>query len=222
MSFFSTLNEDGTYSINAVGLALIIAVMAVLLIIGSAHFTKVKKLNAKQLAFSAMALTIAVLLSNVKLFKLPMGGSVTLCSMLFVTMIGAWFGLGAGLTGAIAYGLLQLIIDPYIISFPQLIVDYLLAFGALGLSGLFYKKKNGILTGYLVGVAGRFAFSVLSGVIFFGMYAPEEFPNPFVYSAAYNGAYLAVEATITVAILMIPQAQSAIRHVGNFALGENA
>lgn len=221
MTIFSSLNDDGTYSVSGAGLILIIAIMTGLLILGSAHFTK-KKLNAKQIAFSAMAITIAVLLSNVKLFQLPMGGSVTLCSMLFITLIGSWFGLGAGLTGAIAYGFLQMIIDPYIISFPQLIVDYVLAFGVLGLSGLFHNKKNGILIGYLVGVAGRFCFSVLSGVIFFGMYAPEEFPSPFAYSAAYNGSYLAVEAGITTAILLIPKVQKAFRYVGNVALGDNA
>lgn len=217
MSIFTVLREDGTYSLTTAGYTLIVLLMAALLIIGSAHFSRKQKIGVKQLAFSAMALTLALLLSNVKFIHLPMGGSVTLCSMLFVTLIGSWFGIGAGLTGAIAYGLLQLIIDPYIISFPQLVVDYLLAFGALGLSGLFTRRKNGILLGYIVGVAGRYAFAVLSGVIFFGAYAPEEFPNPFVYSAVYNGSYLGLEAVITIGILLIPQVQKAFRYVGSFA-----
>ena len=220
MSVFITLQEDGSFLFTTAGYTVIVLLIAGLMILGSAHFTKKKGIHPKQLAFSAIALSLAVVLSNIKFIRLPMGGSVTLFSMLFVALIGYWFGLGAGLTSAITYGCLQLFIDPYLISFPQLIVDYILAFGALGLSGLFHDKKNGLIFGYLTGVAGRFAFSTLSGVIFFGAYAPEEFPNPFVYSAAYNGSYLGIEAGITVAILLIPQVQKAFRYVGLLASGE--
>ena len=62
---------------------------------------------------------------------------VTLLSMLVICLPGYWFGAAVGIATATAYGLLQLIIEPYIISIPQLIVDYFLAFGALGLSGFF-------------------------------------------------------------------------------------
>ena len=52
----------------------------------------------------------------------------------------------------VAYGLLQMLIDPYIMTLPQLLLDYILAFGVLGLSGLFSNKKHGLFLGYLVGV----------------------------------------------------------------------
>ena len=122
-------------------------------------------MNARQLVFSAMAITLATVTSMIKLFDMPMGGSMTLLSMLFIVLVGYWYGLGGGLTAAFAYGILQLIIDPYILSLPQMLVDYLFAFGALGLSGLFSNSKHGLIKGYIAGVLGRYFFAFLSGWI---------------------------------------------------------
>jgi thiamine transporter len=160
-----------------------------------------------------MASALATVTSMIKLLDMPMGGSVTLFSMLFIVLIGYWYGLGGGLTAAVAYGILQLIIDPYILSFPQMLVDYLLAFGALGLSGLFSHSKHGLIKGYIAGVLGRYFFAFLSGWIFFGMYAPDNFPNAVVYSLAYNGAYLGVEAAITLIIIALPPVSKALQTV---------
>ena len=98
-----------------------------------------------------------------------------------------------------------------------MLVDYLFAFGALGLAGLFSKSKHGLIKGYIVGVLGRYFFAFLSGWIFFGMYAPEEFPNAVVYSLAYNGAYLGAEALITLIIICLPPVQKALNSVKDMA-----
>ena len=92
-----------------------------------------KRITTRQLMFSAMAMALATVTSMIKLFDAPMGGSVTLCSMLFIVLIGYWYGPKVGILTGVAYGMLQLIIDPYILSLPQLVVDYPLAFGALGM-----------------------------------------------------------------------------------------
>lgn len=206
--FFIT--EDG--GLTTAGYVLSAVVVFALLIVISALANKNKRVSAKQLAFAAAALALATVTSNIKLFHLPMGGSVTLFSMLFVTLIGYWYGPAVGLMAGAAYGLLQLILEPYIVSLPQLLVDYPFAFGALGLSGFFSEKKNGLVIGYLAAITGRFFFAVLSGVIFFGMYAPEEM-SPLAYSIAYNGAYIYVEGILTVLILMIPAVKSALAAV---------
>lgn len=83
--------------------------------------------------------------------------------MLFIVLIGYWYGLGAGLTVGFAHSILLLILGPYIISIPQMLVDYPLAFGALGLSGIFFKSKYGLIKGYIAGVLGRYFFAFLSG-----------------------------------------------------------
>ena len=206
--FFVT--EDG--GLTTAGYVLTAVVIFALLIIISVLSNKNKKVSAKQLAFAAVALALATVCSNIRLFRLPMGGAVTLFSMLIVTLIGYWYGSAVGLMAAVAYGLLQMIFDTYVVSLPQVLLDYPLAFGALGLSGFFSEKKNGLIIGYLVGITGRFLFSVLSGVVFFGMYAPEGM-SPLAYSAAYNGSLIYGEGILTILILMIPAVKSALATV---------
>ena len=158
--------------------------------------------TTKKLVYSALGIALALVTSYIKLWEMPMGGSVTLLSMLFICLIGYWYGLKYGLIAGIAFGLLQFVIDPYMISVPQVILDYPLAFGALGLSGLFCDKRFGLQIGYVIGVIGRFVCSTLSGVIFFGDYAPEGM-NPWVYSIAYQGSYLGVELLLTLIVISI-------------------
>ncbi len=208
-------NADG--GLTTAGYVLTAVAVFALLILISTLAGKKKTVNAKQLAFAAGALALAIVTSYIKLFQLPMGGSVTLFSMFFVTLIGYWYGPTVGIMAGVAYGLLQMILDPYIISLPQMLIDYPFAFGALGLSGLFSEKKNGMIIGYIVSVFGRFVFAVLSGVIFFGMYAPEGM-SPLVYSVSYNGAYLAAEAAITIILLCVPAVKKALATVKTQAL----
>lgn len=176
-----------------------------------------KKLSAKQLAFCALAIALGTVLSNIKVFHFPTGGSITLLSMLMIALPGYWFGLGAGIMTGVAYGILQLLIDPYVLYPMQLVVDYILAFGALGLSGLFVNTKNGLIKGYLAGVVGRYVFAVISGWIFFGAYAWEGW-DPLPYSLAYNAIYIFAEAAITVAILCIPPVKDALARVKKMAI----
>ena len=167
------------------------------------------KNEVKKLVYSALGVALALVTSYIKLWDMPMGGSVTLFSMLFICLIGYWFGAKYGLITGIAYGLLQFIIDPYMVSIWQVLFDYPLAFGALGLSGLFCNKKWGLQIGYIVGVIGRFIFSTLSGVIFFAEYAPEGM-NPWVYSTLYQGTYLGTELVMTLIIISIPPVAKAL------------
>ncbi len=208
-------NADG--GLTTAGYVLTAVAVFALLILISTLAGKKKTVNAKQLAFAAGALALAIVTSYIKLFHLPMGGSVTLFSMFFVTLIGYWYGPMVGLMAGVAYGLLQMILDPYIVSIPQMLIDYPFAFGALGLAGFFSEKKNGMIIGYIVSVLGRFVFSILSGVIFFGMYAPEGM-SPFVYSVTYNGSYLAAEAAITLILLCVPAVRKALATVKTQAL----
>ena len=136
------------------------------------------KNTTKQLVFSAAAIALALIASRIKLFDMPMGGSVTLLSMLFISLIGYWFGPAAGIMTAVAYGMLQFVMEPVFYTIPQMLTDYPLAFGALGLSGFFSKQKHGLVIGYLAGVLGRYFFATLSGIIFFAAYAPENMAAP--------------------------------------------
>lgn len=169
------------------------------------------RLTTKQMTFCAASLAIAFVLSMFKAFELPFGGSVTYGSMLFVTIIGYWFGLRTGLLAGFTYGMLQFIIDPVFYSIPQMICDYPLAFGALGLSGLLRKGKLALPLGYLIGVVGRYVFAVISGVVFFYMYAGDQ--HPFIYSITYNASYIVPEALITLILISLPPVAKAFAHI---------
>lgn len=178
---------------------------------------KGSRLSVKQLVFCAMSLALGTVLSELKIIDFPWGGSATLLSMFVICLPGYFFGLGAGLMTGVAYGILQLIIDPYVLFPMQLVLDYFLAFGALGLSGLFANSKKGLIKGYLTGVLGRYVFVVLSGWIFFADYAWEGWA-PLPYSIVYNGIYIFVEAAITMVVLAIPAVNKGLAVIKKMAL----
>ena len=217
----ATLTEDGSYALTGAGYTVLaLAMIAVLLIACFVTKADQKTKGTRRLVFSAMAMALAFVTSFIKLFHLPMGGSITLFSMFFITLIGYWYGLGSGLLCGVAYGILQLVADPYIISIPQMLTDYIFAFGALGLSGVFHNARHGLVKGYILGVLGRYFFAVLSGVIFFGVYAADYNMSPLPYSLAYNGIYIFTEAVITIIIICIPAVSKALAKVKALATQE--
>ena len=206
MSLFVKMTDSGSYDLTTGGYVALILLAVVLLLLGNAFFGKRKKFDTTRLAFAAMALALGVVASFIKIFHMPMGGSITVFSMLFVSIIGYWFGIGAGLTTAFAYGILQLMIDPYILSVPQMLIDYIFAFGALGLSGLWSKNKHkySLIMAYLTAITGR-------------EWAPEGW-NPLVYSVAYNAGYIYAEGALTVVVLLIPAVAKAFNYIRGLAL----
>ena len=149
-NFFATPEGgwgDGSVHLTTVGIAIVIAVIALLLIVAAIvrhkNATHKSALTTKQLVYSAVAIALAVVCSMIKLFDMPMGGSVTLLSMLFIVLIAYWYGPYVGIMTAVAYGLVQFVLEPIFYTIPQMLLDYPLAFGALGLAGFFNKKKVG-------------------------------------------------------------------------------
>lgn len=224
-NFFATkmVDEWGTtYALTTAGYTALVLLMLVCLLATCfiSGYRTSKTISVKPLVFSAMAIALAMVTSFIKLVHLPMGGSVTLLSMFFICLIGNWYGLRSGLMTAVAYGLLQLIVDPYIISLPQMMVDYIFAFGCLGLSGVFSKSKNGLVKGYLVGILGRYFFTFLSGMIFFGMYATEYGMSAPIYSLIYNGSYIGAEAIITLIVIVLPPVSKSLIRIHNMAVDQ--
>ena len=156
----------------------------------------------KYITFAAVSVALAFATSMIKIIDMPMGGSVTLFSMMFICLVGYCCDLKTSLMAGVAYGMLQLLLDPYIVSIPQMLIDYIFAFGALGISGLFKGKSYGLYMGYAVAVLARLFFSVLSGIVFFAQYVPDGM-NPFVYSLMYNGAYIGLEAILTIILMCV-------------------
>lgn len=209
--FFVT-KGDGEYLLKPTGYAALAILLVLIIIVITMTGKTTKKIDTKQLVFASMALTLATVTSFIKIASLPFGGSITLFSMFFICFIGYLYGPKIGLMTGIAYGILQLITGPYIYNPWQLILDYPLAFGALGLSGLFHKSNYGLISGCIVGILGRYLFHVISGYIFFASYAPEGI-DPMIYTLGYNATYILPELIATVIILCIPPVNSALKEV---------
>ena len=166
--------------------------------------------TTKKLTTSALLVALATVLMWVsKLIPAPwmQGGSVTLASMVPIVLIGIMFGTKWGLCGAVAYAVIQMIFGFYppptqnFLNFVLVIMlDYILAFGVLGLSGMIYKMtgKKGFsapLAGFIVTTL-RYVCHILSGVLIWGVYA-EEGQTVLAYSLIYNGTYMIPEIIIT-------------------------
>lgn len=164
------------------------------------------KWNAQMIAKAAVCVALAYILSMIKIFRMPMGGSVTLASMFPLILFSAAFGPLEGLLIGCVYGLLQLMIDPYVIHPLQLLADYPMAFAALALGCLAMKlplkEKLRLPAAMLLGYTGRYAMAVLSGVVFFAEYAGDQ--NALVYSLVYNLSYLGPEALVCMVIALAP------------------
>jgi len=171
--------------------------------------TKIRK-NIRALAESAVFIALAFILSYVRVYKLPQGGSVTLVSMLPILIIGIRWGIGWGMASGVVYALLQIFQDGGIVPptstifnyFLVFMLDYFVAFTVLGLSAAFRKIKYGIIISVPVCLFLRFLCHFISGIIIWGVYAPEGM-LPAVYSLSYNGSYMGVEIVLTSAIVVI-------------------
>jgi thiamine transporter len=157
--------------------------------------------DTRVLTEAAIAVALSFVLGLFVLFKMPFGGSVSL-EMIPLILLSLRQGWKVGVVAGAAYGLLYLAIDFFVVHPVQLLLDYPLAFGALGLAGLFKPTVLGAVLGATVAVLARFACHFLSGVVFFASVAPEGW-NPYLYSAAYNAAYLAPSLGIALVVTVV-------------------
>ena len=157
--------------------------------------------NAKVLAEGAVVVALTVILKDIlpPIYCLPEGGSVSIAGMVPIIWFALRRGLRAGVEVGAVYGLVNMALGGYVVDPVQAIIDYPLAFGALGLAGLFQKYP---VVGVTVAIFGRFLAHFVSGMWFFWMYAPEGM-NPVVYSAVYNGGYLLVELVISAVVIFV-------------------
>jgi thiamine transporter len=172
---------------------------------------KVDKKRSKtlMLAEGGMMIALAALLSYVKIYQAPNGGSVTAGSMIPILLFSMRWGILPGLAVGASYGLLDFVLKPYFVHPVQFLLDYPLAYGALGLAGLVYFmsrdktqiKYPALFLSVAIAIIGRMLSHVLSGVVYFAEYAGDQ--NPWIYSMVYNASYLVPELLISIIVLMI-------------------
>lgn len=171
-----------------------------------------RKWSVRMMANASLCIALSFILSYIRLYKMPQGGSITLASMLPLFLFAQAYGIAPGMLTGMAYGVLQFIQDAYFVHPIELLLDYPLAFAMIGLCGLAKKlpQKYGMTVGILLGFFGRFLCAFTSGIVFFGMYAPQG-QSVFLYSAVYNGLYLIPEAALCILLSYAPQIQRVAR-----------
>ena len=183
----------------------------------------IKVNHTMAIAFGGVLIAMAYGLSFIKLYELPMGGTITLVSILPICLYSYMFGTKRGIAIGLIYGILQIIQGAYYVHPVQLLLDYPLPFAALGITGClrgrFSKVKNGaiieIALGMAIALIARFICHVLSGVVFFADYAPEGM-NPWVYSIAYN-SFVFVDGVPAIIIACLMFASKALtRQINRF------
>ncbi|MDO5378707.1 MAG: energy-coupled thiamine transporter ThiT [Clostridia bacterium] len=192
------------------------AILAGLVILGVVFFVITRdkrRWTTRMLANAALCIALAFVLSYIKLYEMPQGGSVTLASMLPIFMFAYAYGVAPGMIVGFAYGLLQFVQGGWFVHPVQFLLDYPLCFAMLGLAGVARKLPDrwGIIPAILLGTFFRFVCAFLTGVFFWGDGAGEQ--NVFVYSAVYNGTYLIPEAVICIVLAMVPQVRKLARQL---------
>lgn len=156
------------------------------------------KIPTRILVEGALTAALSVVLGYFKLFSMPQGGSVNL-SFLPLIIFSFRHGPKYGMTTGAVTGLIRLMLGGYIVHPVQALLDYPVANALIGLAGYFPEKK---WLGVAVGCFANFAAAVLSGVIFFGSYAPAG-TNVWIYSIVYNASSGVPEMLVIMALVYI-------------------
>ncbi|MCQ2558693.1 MAG: energy-coupled thiamine transporter ThiT [Oscillospiraceae bacterium] len=180
-----------------------------------------KNQKLRSLTEGAIMVALAQVLSYLKLFELPQGGSIVI-AMFPIFLYCARWGFGPGMLASVAYSLLQLIFDgAYAWGWQSMLGDYIVAFSALGVAGLFSKAKGSLIWGTIAGSAARFLVHWVVGATVWGEYMPDEFfgmtmTNTWFYSALYNGSYMVIDM-----ILCLVIAALIYKPLGKYIRGED-
>lgn len=163
--------------------------------------------NTNKLVICAALIAIAFLASKIKLleFLFPLGGSITLFSMIIITLPSYFFGLKYGVISCICYSFLKFIFAGNIYNPLQALIDYGFSYICFAIAGfnIIRYNKYGLSIGYILGCILRCIFASLSGYIFFREYTPATW-NPIIYVVVYNAMYIFTEMIISLIVINLP------------------
>lgn len=146
---------------------------------------------------SALMAALSIIMSLIIVWKMPQGGSITIGCMLPIVIISIRRGTLWGVLTGVVSGIIQFIITGEAFHPLSVLIDYVLAYGIVGIAGLVKGNPLKVGIGAFIGCAARFIMHLLSGALIFASYAPEG-QNPWVYSLLYNGSYMVPETIVTI------------------------
>lgn len=176
-------------------------------------------MKIRKITTCGLFIALATVASIIKLYSFPFGGSVTLFSMLVITLPAWIYGPSTGILCGFVYGIIQFSLGPTMVSIPQVILDYALAFSIMGIGGFVNKGKHSLIKSYSLAVLGRWVIATLAGLAWIaaGSTAWDGW-SPLPYSMAYNAAYIFAEALITLIIIWLPPMKKALEHIKSQAI----
>ena len=181
---------------------ILIIIISLIFLFMYAKGIKEKGFSTKEIVMIAMFSAISFILYMIQFIRYPQGGGITLFSMLPIMLLAILYGRNAGLTGGLIFGLLKLLNGAYVVHPAQFLLDYILSNMALGLAGEFGKdSKVDMFKGCLFASSISVLVNIISGVVFFGQYAPEGM-NIVVYSSIYNISSSGVEGLLSSILLV--------------------
>jgi len=188
-------------------LALWLGSLALVILIVGLSFTDKRplKFDARSITYAGIMIALSFALSYIRVLKMPMGGSITLASLLPIMLYSYMFGVKKGMIVGLIYGVLQAIQDPWILHPAQFLLDYPIAFAGIGLAGILRSTKLkpvlAFVLGALIASVLRFASHFISGVFAFGSYSESyESLSPLLYSLVYNSTFVFPDAGISIVI----------------------
>ena len=155
----------------------------------------------RMLCEGAIMVALSLILGLIKVFELPQGGSITL-EMLPLLLFCVRWGMKNGFLACFAFGILQVFVQGAVAyGWQSILLDYVLAFGVMGVAGLGRGRKWGIFWGSALGAAARFVIHYISGITIYKILAPTElfgtvFDNPALYSFVYNFSYVFIDLVL--------------------------
>ena len=206
-----TQYEQAVQHIEIVRILTYIVTIGVIIFIG-VGFAK-KKPTLKKMIIIALFSAIAFILSFFKVFELPQGGSINLLPFVPIMLISVFYGVVEGVTCGLIYGVLNLITGGHMIGIAEALMDYILANVALGLAGIAGReKKSQILIGSIIAVFLSVFSNIISGVYFYGMYAPPEM-NLWWYSIVYNFSSVGLVGVLSIIAMMFIPIKRLKKHI---------
>lgn len=206
-----SVSDLGLYLCTA-GLVVAIALLTVFL-----GWKDRKGFDSRTISYAAVCVAMSFALSYIKLWEMPQGGSITLASLLPLMIYSYMFGVRKGVFAGFVYGLLQAIQDPWLIHPAQFLLDYPVAFAAIGLAGMFRNVQGlkkapqaAFALGAVVASVLRFLSHIFSGVFAFSEYAGDQ--NPWIYSMAYN-SFVFIDIAIVIVVGVVVFSSKAFMNV---------
>lgn len=189
----SEIDKKSATGLYLYSLLIVVAITVLTFTVGKKSDTN----NTKSIVYAAVCIAMSFALSYLRFLELPQGGSITFASLLPLMVYSYMFGIRKGVVAGVIYGLLQFIQGPWFLHPVQFLLDYPIAFGAIGLTGILKernvldnKKVLQFAIGATIAVLFRYFSHVISGIFVFGSADPENY-GAIAWSFLYNAFTLA-------------------------------